>query len=149
MYYIHNNNLITFEDLPHRIRLIDGTTRSDKTTFTQRELVSAGYIEVEEPPPYNENTQRRYWSNGTWYVENLSENEIEEKKQARWEIIRRDRDIKIKEIEWRIFRHLSELRIGIQPTESDISNIDNYIQQLRDITQQLDPFTISWPIEPN
>ncbi|SBS30423.1 hypothetical protein MSP8886_01808 [Marinomonas spartinae] len=50
-------------------------------------------------------------------------------------------------ISWRYERHASELRLGINVTDS-IESLDTYAQTLRDITEQEGfPTTIDWPTE--
>jgi len=38
------------KQLPHMIRLSNGKVRSDHSTFTEQEIINAGYVEVENPP---------------------------------------------------------------------------------------------------
>ena len=51
----------------------------------------------------------------------------------------------IKNIEWKISRNLSETRLGLTTTTDNLSDLDTYIQSLRDITNQSDPYNITWP----
>ena len=51
----------------------------------------------------------------------------------------------IQNVEWRIMRYHSEVRLGITTTTDSISDLDTYIQGLRDITNQSDPSSITWP----
>ena len=46
--------------------------------------------------------------------------------------------------DWRYLRYDRELRLGLTPTD-DIQKLDLYMQALADITQQPDPFNITWP----
>lgn len=64
--------------------------------------------------------------------------------EVQWKSIRASRDQKIAEVSWRVERYHSEIRIGLEPTD-DIRALDVYIQALRDITKQPDPFDIEWP----
>nr|WP_287412212.1 phage tail assembly chaperone [Pseudodesulfovibrio sp.] len=60
--------------------------------------------------------------------------------------MRDERDKAIEDIMWRIQRHESETRLGLDPTD-DISSLDNYIQQLRDMTKQAGfPTDVKWPV---
>lgn len=43
--------------IPNRIRLSNGLTRTDSSTFTAEEIADAGYIEV-SAPPISANTPR-------------------------------------------------------------------------------------------
>ncbi len=63
-------------------------------------------------------------------------------------MVRSQRDALIEGISWRVERHLSELRQGVQPTEP-IEPLDQYIQQLRDVPLQAGfPASITWPEPP-
>lgn len=55
------------------------------------------------------------------------------------------RDSLISDMSWRYERHASELRLGIDVTDS-IESLDTYAQALRDITEQdVFPTVINWP----
>lgn len=57
--------------LPNRIRLSDGSTRTDRSTFTPEEIADAGYVLVDEPPEINEN-QYILWNGVNWEVRDQS-----------------------------------------------------------------------------
>lgn len=58
---------------------------------------------------------------------------------------RKERDLKIRDVEWRVRRHSDEVALGLTPTE-EIIPILQYIQALRDITRQPGfPTEIQWP----
>lgn len=61
-----------------------------------------------------------------------------------WEEIRRIRDEKIKDVEWRYNRLARQQRLNLVTTD-DISELDAYVQALADITDQEDPNNITWP----
>ncbi len=70
---------------------------------------------------------------------------IEYSEEALGDRIRQERDLKIKDIEWRVRRHSDEVLLGVEPTE-DIIPVLLYIQALRDITKQPGfPTEIQWP----
>ena len=136
-------------NIPERIRLSDGNTRTDSSTFTPEELIDAGYILVEEPhtPPFDPETHKLIWSGTAFERVGLTDLEIAAKTAKRWVEIRAHRDSKICEVEWRILRNQSEVRLGLEPTE-DIHQLDVYVQALRDLTKQSDnPLEIVWPHE--
>ena len=133
-------------EIPERIRLSDGSTRTDSSTFTSDELVDAGYVEVSNPPDFNQETHKLVWSGTEWQTISLTESEISTRNATRWQEIRETRDAKIKEVEWRVMRNLSETRQGLDTTDN-ISDLDTYIQALRDITSTTtNPLEVSWPI---
>ena len=57
--------------LPHRIRMPDGFTRTDASTFTQDEIQSAGYSGPYTEPSYNPSTEQLLWVNGEYVIEQL------------------------------------------------------------------------------
>jgi hypothetical protein len=61
-----------------------------------------------------------------------------------WDEIRRIRDQKIAEIEWRYNRYARHQRMSITQID-DIAALDSYVQSLADITIQEDPTNITWP----
>ena len=141
------NGEYPIDTLPHRIRLSDGSTRTDSSTFTSEELVDAGYVEVSNPPDFNQETHKLIWSGTEWQTVLLTESEISARNEQRWKDIRLTRDQRIERIEWRIMRYQSETRQGITTTTDNISDLDTYIQALRDITSTTtNPLEVVWPI---
>lgn len=59
--------------------------------------------------------------------------------------IRRIRDEKMREFDWRYHRYMRQTRLGIEPTDN-IQNLDAYMQSLADVTTQSDLNNIVWPI---
>ena len=57
--------------LPHRIRMPDGFTRTDASTFTQEEIQAAGYSGPYTEPSYNPSTEQLLWVNGEYVIEAL------------------------------------------------------------------------------
>ena len=132
-------------EISERIRLSDGSTRTDSSTFTSDELVDAGYVEVSNPPDFNQETHKLVWSGTEWQTISLTESEISARNAKRWQEIRETRDAKIKEVEWRVMRNLSETRQGLDTTDN-ITDLDTYIQALRDITSTTtNPLEVVWP----
>lgn len=138
------------EPLPGRIRLSDGSTRTDSTTFTEEELTDAGYVAAGNFPSYDSSAQKVIWNSTAWEVVSLTTEEINSKTAEVWVEVRETRDLKINEVEWRVMRNLSETRLGITTTTDNISDLDTYIQALRDITSTTtNPLEVVWPtLEP-
>lgn len=61
-----------------------------------------------------------------------------------WGLIKHQRDLLFAETDWRILRSLREATLGLDASE-DISVVEQYRQNLADITEQDDPFDIQWP----
>ena len=57
--------------LPQRIRMPDGFTRTDASTFTQDEIQAAGYSGPYTEPSYNPSTEQLLWVNGEYVIEEL------------------------------------------------------------------------------
>ena len=69
MLYSRNNQRPA--PLPHRIRMPDGFTRTDASTFTQEEIQAAGYSGPYTEPSYNSSTEQLLWVNGEYVIEAL------------------------------------------------------------------------------
>lgn len=131
--------------LPDRIRLSNGSTRTNPQTFTEEEIADAGYVLVKPIYFINPVTQRIIWDGTELKVSELTLEEKEALYNTQLENIRNKRNTLIKDTMWRIERYNSEIRLGLTPTD-DIKKIDKYIQDLRDITKQPNIFDIVWPV---
>lgn len=147
MQYSYNNGYpIKFEDLPDRIRMPDGTTKTGKTDFTEEDLSQAGWKIVIDPPNYDVNKTFLTWvelhtGEFGWEVRGI----LYEDKASE---MRRMRDRRLEEVMWRIYRYQRELRLGIRTTDK-IEDLDLYMQQLADIPKQESfPWYIEFPREP-
>lgn len=65
------------QPLPYRIRLPDGTTRTDPNTFTDLEIISAGFVLVPDPPSIT-STQSLSWDGSNWIIRDLNAAELQE-----------------------------------------------------------------------
>jgi hypothetical protein len=68
--------------IPFRIKLSDGRTRTDPTSFTEEEIADAGYIEVVDPPTIT-GIQVLEWSGTEWIVRNKTEEELQNEYNVR------------------------------------------------------------------
>ena len=143
MLYSYNNEYPI--EIPDRIRLSDGSTRTDSSTFTDAEIADAGYVSVSDPPSYDSSTHKLTWTGTAWQVVALTTDELNTIQSNLWSEVRKTRDNMIQNVEWRIMRYQSEVRLGITTTTDSISDLDTYVQELRDITNQSDPSSITWP----
>lgn len=140
--YSYNNNF-PVEDLPHSIRLANGMTKTDSSTFTTEEIEYAGYRYVDLPPQFDHVRQRVTWCVGEsgiadWKVVDIP---VEEK----WQEVRDMRRVLMDQFEWRINRYKREQELGIPFSDIGIIHMYAYMQALADITEQPDPFAIQWP----
>lgn len=134
--------------LPHRIRLSNGLTKTDNTTFTDSDLVSAGITTVADAPSYDSNTHKLVWNRETteWDVVELNENELEILNTEKWNTIRNRRNDLLSYADQRVLRYQSEERVGITTHKDSISDLDAYMQDLRNIPQTYsNPDDVVWP----
>jgi hypothetical protein len=144
MFYSYKNLYpINETELPDRIRLSSGMTRTDRTTFTAEELLDAGYVPVADPPDTSV-TEKLIWSGTDWEIVQYTQAELDQRIEILWQDIRNTRNSLLNELDWRYHRYNSEVRLGREPTD-DIRELDIYAQALRDITLQSDPRNIIWP----
>jgi len=57
--------------LPERIRLANGFTKRDSTTYTAEEIQFAGYVGPFTEPAYNPATEQLLWRDGEYVIEAL------------------------------------------------------------------------------
>lgn len=163
--YVENNQIVeVFDELPKNWKNISNfyLLQSDEPY-----LNSLGWFKIiKNDPVYDSNTQQ---IGGYYYTieENIvKENrhveekiipivpektpeEILQEQQAsienQWSYVRNTRDNLMKEMDWRYLRYAREVRLNLTATD-DIQKLDNYMQQLADITKQSDPYNILWPV---
>lgn len=59
---------ITWDEIPNRIRLSNGNTRTDKEAFTEEDLKDAGYVFTDVYPNYNDETHVCNWTGTEWEI---------------------------------------------------------------------------------
>ena len=133
--------------IPFRIKLSNGLTRTDPSTFTPEETADAGYITVEDPPTSIPDTQILEWTGTNWNIRDKTEQELELELDRKWQDVRTQRDYMLSLLDWRFLRYQSQTRLNITLTDN-IEILDTYAQALRDITLQSDPYNIVWPTSP-
>jgi len=57
--------------LPERIRLANGFTKRDSTTYTAEEIADAGYVGPYTEPAYNPAIEKLLWRDGAYVIEAL------------------------------------------------------------------------------
>lgn len=135
------------ESLPYKIRLSNGLTRTDPTTFTPEEIADAGYVVALERPIPN-SVQIVDWDSESisWKLRDKTLEELRGEKSAIWSSIRAERSARIAAVSWRYERWHRLNRLGLEQID-DIAKLDKYVQALADIPQnQTDPYDIVWPV---
>lgn len=121
--------------LPNRIRLSNGITRTDSSTFTPEEIQDAGYIPAPNPPDYF-HPNKLEWNKTEWIIRPPTQNEIQKQKQSiKDECIRRlfDTDYKV-----------------IKAYEQNVPVELEYViyrQELRDLYNSVDELEDVWNIQ--
>ena len=134
MLYSHHSTIPV--PLPHRIRLPDGSTRTDASTFTLEDLEVAGYVGPFERPACDATTETVDWDGSRFLVRNYNDAEME----AQWQQVRAQRLHLLQSSDW---TQIEDYDLG-----ADRPSWVVYRQALRDITEQTNPFAISWPTMP-
>jgi hypothetical protein len=123
------------ETLPFRIRFINGSTRTDSSTFTQEELTAAGYTGPFTEPSYDAKTEVLDWDGENYFVRPYNTQELEDQ----WNKVREQRNQLLKDSDW---TQISDYDLGLENKEQWAT----YRQELRDLPEvQSNPFDISYP----
>lgn len=135
--YSHNQHWP--QELPFRIKLADGSTRTDPSTFTAKELTAWGYTGPYTEPEFDCLTNALEWSGDSFVIRDLTEAELDaildEKKQQ----VRSHRNSLLSSSDW----------TQLNDAPVDASAWAAYRQQLRDITTQEGfPSEVVWPATP-
>jgi len=142
------NKSYPISDKPKRIRLSNGNTKTDFTTFTPDDLTYAGWHVIDDKPEVNETTHKVAWNGTKWVTESLSSEELQSVKNKQLESVRTQRDKFINDVEWKIMRYNSFARQGKSQID-DITKLDKYVQDLRDCINVDDPSSTEFPSHPN
>lgn len=125
--------------LPNRIKLSNGFTKTDQSTFTTEDLADAGWIPVDNPPTVDY-PNKLEWNSETleWYTRPPNEAET----QFKWQEIRRDCEKKLAETDYKVIKAIELNRpMDIGYTE--------YRQALRDLYNNInnvDPWAVEYPV---
>ena len=127
--------------LPHEIHYTDqwGATnfRQGVESFTDEELVKAGYTGPYILPEFNNKVERLFWDSNKlkFFVDPISDEEL-------WENIRKERNERLQLSDWTQVLDL--------PLEKNYLAWQDYRQILRDIPQSFNsPLEVKWPTEPS
>lgn len=130
------------QELPDRIRLSNGTTRTNNSTFTSEEIASAGYVKVDDKPTCS-NNQIVYWSMDQikWLIRDKTEEDllIEKNQQIHKAIMHKNMLLQ------QVDQFLKDVASGTQTSYTE-ENLNSYKQSILDTDIETDPFKISWPI---
>ena len=125
------------QKLPERIRLSDGRSRTDSSTFTEEELANAGFTGPYERPEYNSEIETQEWNSESeqWITTPIPE-------EVFWERLRGERNLKLTNSDW------SQLPDAPLTTAKKTAWA-TYRQALRDLPENTeDPKNVTWPLQP-
>ena len=125
------------QELPERIRLSDGRTRTDSSTFTEEEIASAGFTGPYEKPEFNSEIETQSWNSESkqWITTSIPE-------EVFWERLRGERNLKLTNSDW------SQLPDAPLTTAKKTAWA-TYRQALRDLPENTeDPKNVTWPSQP-
>ncbi len=147
MYLRIINNEINY---PYSLQILreDNPRTSLPIEMTESLMAEWDIYEVRQTPKPNDYTKNIlegtpilvdgvYYQN--WEMEDASQSEIDLRIEAKWSEIRDIRNELLQECDW--------TQLGDIPTETK-TNWQTYRQELRDVTNQSNPFSIVWPVKP-
>jgi hypothetical protein len=121
--------------LPFRIKLSDGRTRTDPSTFTEEEITDAGYVLVANKPTITE-TQIVNWNSETlsWDVRDKTEQEI----YSEW-VLTVPRSVTMRQARLALFRAglLEQVDSAIQAQAESTAKIEWEYAQTVDLNSDL------------
>lgn len=123
------------QPLPFRVHVGDGSTRTDPSTFTPSELATWGYTGPFAVPSHDDKTEVLEWSGTAFAVRPMTTEERQTVLDRAWEDVRTERNRRLAGSDW----------TQLPDSPADKPAWAAYRQQLRDVTQQPDPFNIDWP----
>ena len=148
MYLRIKNNEIVYPYSIQQLK-IDEYNVSFPTDLTSEILEGFGVYSVQQTPMPNDYTKNIVEGTPTlvdgtytqvWNQTDATQEEIDVKIQNQWEQIRVARNEILTQCDWTI--------LSDSPVSSSIEDWKTYRQQLRDITNQSNPFEVVWPTQP-
>jgi hypothetical protein len=125
------------QELPERIRLSDGRSRTDSSTFTEEEIANAGFTGPYERPEYNSEIETQEWNSESehWITTPIPD-------EVFWERLRGERNFRLMNSDWS--------QIPDAPlTSAKKAEWALYRQALRDLPANTeDPKNVTWPLQP-
>jgi hypothetical protein len=125
------------QELPERIRLSNGRTRTDSSSFTAEEISNAGFTGPYERPEFDPEIETQEWNSEllNWETTPIPD-------EVFWERLRNQRNYKLLISDW---SQLSDAPL----TSSQKTAWATYRQTLRDLPENTeDPKNVTWPSQP-
>jgi hypothetical protein len=125
------------QPLPFEIFLNDGRSRTNSSTFTEEEIIEAGFIGPYERPEFNPDIETQQWDSelGDWVTTPIPD-------EVFWERLRGQRNYMLATSDW---SQLTDAPL----TSAEKSAWAAYRQELRDLPENTeDPKEVTWPLQP-
>jgi len=125
------------QELPERIRLSNGRTRTDSSSFTTEEISNAGFTGPYTKPEFDPEIETQEWNSEllNWVTTPISD-------QVFWERLRNERNR-------RLFMSDRTQLSDTPLTSSQKTAWATYRQELRDLPENTeDPKNVTWPSQP-
>lgn len=136
--------------LPNRIRLSDGSTRTDAENFTAEMIEDAGYYEVEDPPQIT-STQKYIWdptqARSYFIVVDLTQEELDQLKEQHLEEVGIEKN-ELLVVYYKI--KLDEIEKNGEDLSYDMDELNTYLTAIEFIEDTYDYETgqVQWPMRP-
>ena len=132
-------------ELPERIRLSDGTTRTNKDSFTDEDITDAGYVLAPEKPETDSSLSKVDWDGENWITVELTQEEKDIVKSEYLDIIR-------PEVNELLLRNYRWLYLDSQGELDDIGIDINYVKEQTDKLEVIESTyseetnSVEWPV---
>lgn len=129
--------------LPEIIELSDKTVVIGSASYTDEQIADAGWTVAPTLPTYDYETQVADWNAETsqWDINPIPQEILDQRTEDGWRGIRHERGEILSQSDYMVIK-ATETGTAIP------SEWLTYRQALRDITNQDDPFDITWPTKP-
>jgi hypothetical protein len=111
--------------LPHRIKLSNGRTRTDSSSFTVQEIEDAGYTVAPDKPVVNA-WENLNWTGASWAVSDKPADQLKAKKELQINALREQRIYTQKTV---ILSTGQAIPIDVRQNKPDIQNLTNIVQK--------------------
>jgi len=132
------------QSIPEMIQLEDGNIRTGSTTYTLDEIASAGWTVAPDLIAYDGTTHNLNWNSETssWYLTEVTAEDQAARIEAGWRGVRSERNSILAESDYMVIQ-------AVEAGTTIASDWGTYRQALRDITNESDPFDVTWPTKPS
>ena len=123
--------------LPNRIKLPNGFTKTDKSTFTDEDINDAGFFAVDNPPevPY---PNKLGWNGTEWFIREPNTAET----AFKWQTIKNECEKRLLDTDYKVIK---AMETGI-PLDTAYVEYRQVLRDLYNNTNGVDPWTVAYPL---